>query len=280
SPTRGEGYIETPDRGAGISEVRARRRLGNRRPGTAGRFSSWRERPDCRGRPEQADASDWSGEGTQGNTAAPDPLRPGQRRAIVRARRRLRCGDDGLLYAKRRGPATCSSGDQARAEARRAAHLPRVLAPRGRLAAPAVRLVFLHLAAVDWDQGLRGQHRRLSVPAGLDPFLSGSGRPCTPAARGRLPEGRIPQPERRHRRHPRRRQVTSILYIFLPCKQIYPVGCTYLADYIHKRHPEVRQRILDLSQIPHGERAQAVRETAENVRPDLVCFSWRDIQIF
>jgi len=74
--------------------------------------------------------------------------------------------------------------------------------------------------------------------------------------------------------------VTSILYIFLPCKQIYPVGCTYLADYIHKRHPEVRQRILDLSQIPHGERAQAVRETAENVRPDLVCFSWRDIQIF
>jgi len=74
--------------------------------------------------------------------------------------------------------------------------------------------------------------------------------------------------------------VTSILYIFLPCKQIYPVGCTYLADYIHKRHPEVRQRILDLSQIPPGERAKAVRETAENVRPDLVCFSWRDIQIF
>ncbi len=72
----------------------------------------------------------------------------------------------------------------------------------------------------------------------------------------------------------------SILYIFLPCKPIYPVGCTYLADYIHKRHPEVRQRILDLSQIPPGERAKAVRETAANVRPDLVCFSWRDIQIF
>ncbi len=72
----------------------------------------------------------------------------------------------------------------------------------------------------------------------------------------------------------------SILYIFLPCKPIYPVGCTYLADYIHKRHPEVRQRILDLSQIPPGERARAVRETAVDVRPDLVCFSWRDIQIF
>src|SRR6266849_4334316 len=74
--------------------------------------------------------------------------------------------------------------------------------------------------------------------------------------------------------------MTSILYIFLPCKQIYPVGCTYLADYIHKRHPEIRQRILDLSQVPPGERAKAVRETAEAFRPDLVCFSWRDIQIF
>ncbi len=72
----------------------------------------------------------------------------------------------------------------------------------------------------------------------------------------------------------------SLLYIFLPCKQIYPVGCTYLADYVHKRRPEVRQRILDLSQIPPGERSKAIRETAENVRPDLVCFSWRDIQIF
>jgi len=74
--------------------------------------------------------------------------------------------------------------------------------------------------------------------------------------------------------------MTSILYIFLPCKQIYPVGCTYLADYIHKRHPETRQRILDLSQVPPSERAKAVRETAEAFRPDLVCFSWRDIQIF
>src|SRR2546422_10258652 len=116
------------------------------------------------------------------------------------------------------------------------------------------------------SQGLRGHHRRLSVSAGLDPVLSRSERAGAPAARGRLPEGRIPQPERRHRRHPRRRQVKSILYIFLPCKPIYPVGCTYLADYIHKRHPEVRQRILDLSQIPPGERAKAVRETAAKDR--------------
>ena len=74
--------------------------------------------------------------------------------------------------------------------------------------------------------------------------------------------------------------MNSILYIFLPCKQIYPLGCTYLAEYVHRRHPEIRQRILDLSQVPPSERAKAVRETAEAVRPDLVCFSWRDIQIF
>ena len=74
--------------------------------------------------------------------------------------------------------------------------------------------------------------------------------------------------------------MNSILYIFLPCKQVYPLGCTYLAEYVHRRHPEVRQRILDLSQIAPCERARAVRETAEAVRPDLVCFSWRDIQIF
>jgi radical SAM superfamily enzyme YgiQ (UPF0313 family) len=74
--------------------------------------------------------------------------------------------------------------------------------------------------------------------------------------------------------------VKSILYIFLPCKQIYPIGCTYLADYIHKRRPDLSQHILDLSQVPLKRRSQAIRETAEKVRPDLVCFSWRDIQIF
>ena len=42
----------------------------------------------------------------------------------------------------------------------------------------------------------------------------------------------------------------SILYIFLPCKKVYPIGVTYLADFIHRRKPEVRQRIVDLSLFP------------------------------
>jgi radical SAM superfamily enzyme YgiQ (UPF0313 family) len=72
----------------------------------------------------------------------------------------------------------------------------------------------------------------------------------------------------------------SILYVFLPCKQVYPLGITYLADFIHRRHPEVRQRILDLSLYPQAERPRALRDAAAAFAPDLVCFSWRDIQIF
>lgn len=72
----------------------------------------------------------------------------------------------------------------------------------------------------------------------------------------------------------------SILYIFLPCKKVYPIGVTYLADFIHRRKPEVRQRILDLSLFPESQRSQAIRDAALDFKPDLVCFSWRDIQIF
>ena len=72
----------------------------------------------------------------------------------------------------------------------------------------------------------------------------------------------------------------SILYIFLPCKKVYPIGVTYLADFIHRRKPDVRQRIVDLSLFPDGQRIRAVRDAATEFKPDLVCFSWRDIQIF
>lgn len=74
--------------------------------------------------------------------------------------------------------------------------------------------------------------------------------------------------------------IGSILYVFLPCKQVYPIGVTYLADFVHRRRPEVRQHILDLSPYPANQRLQAVRDAATTFKPDLVCFSWRDIQIF
>ncbi len=74
--------------------------------------------------------------------------------------------------------------------------------------------------------------------------------------------------------------MNAILYIFLPCKKVYPIGVTYLADFIHRRHPEVRQRILDLSLYPETDRSHVLRDAASALKPDLVCFSWRDIQIF
>ena len=40
--------------------------------------------------------------------------------------------------------------------------------------------------------------------------------------------------------------MNSILYVFLPCKKVYPIGVTYLADFVHRRRPEIRQQILDL----------------------------------
>src|SRR2546427_11526787 len=75
-------------------------------------------------------------------------------------------------------------------------------------------------------------------------------------------------------------RMNSILYIFLPCKMVYPIGVTYLADFIHRRRPDVRQRVLDLSLYPQAQRARVLRETASAFAPELVCFSWRGIQIF
>ncbi|QPD05758.1 MAG: Radical SAM superfamily protein [Candidatus Nitrospira kreftii] len=74
--------------------------------------------------------------------------------------------------------------------------------------------------------------------------------------------------------------MNSILYIFLPCKKVYPIGVTYIADFIHRRKPDVRQRILDLSLFPVAQRKQAILDAATECMPNLVCFSWRDIQIF
>ncbi|MBI4715852.1 MAG: radical SAM protein, partial [Nitrospirae bacterium] len=54
----------------------------------------------------------------------------------------------------------------------------------------------------------------------------------------------------------------SVLYIWLPCKKIYPLGVTYL------------------SLIPPGERRRAIREAVRSFRPELISFTWRDIQIY
>jgi len=75
-------------------------------------------------------------------------------------------------------------------------------------------------------------------------------------------------------------QPKSILYIFLPCKKVYPLGISYLATFLHQRHPKAPQKILDLSLIAPATRTVALLEMIVSFQPDLIAFSWRDIQMF
>ena len=75
-------------------------------------------------------------------------------------------------------------------------------------------------------------------------------------------------------------QVKAILYVRLPCWKIYPGGVIYVADYIHKQRPEISQEILDLAVIDPAQRKQALRNRIEALQPDIVAFSWRNMQSF
>ncbi len=72
----------------------------------------------------------------------------------------------------------------------------------------------------------------------------------------------------------------SVLYVRLPCWKIYPGGVIYVADYVHKHRPEVRQQLLDLALVAPPERRRALKERIEAMRPDIVAFSWRNMQSF
>lgn len=72
----------------------------------------------------------------------------------------------------------------------------------------------------------------------------------------------------------------TVLYVRMPVWKIWPGGIVYLADFIHKQRPQVRQEILDLAVIPRAERARALRRRIANLQPDIVAFSWRNMQTF
>jgi radical SAM superfamily enzyme YgiQ (UPF0313 family) len=72
----------------------------------------------------------------------------------------------------------------------------------------------------------------------------------------------------------------SVLYVRLPCWKIYPGGVVYLADYIHKQRPDVDQEILDLALIASADRRGALTERLRALQPDVVAFSWRNMQSF
>ena len=76
------------------------------------------------------------------------------------------------------------------------------------------------------------------------------------------------------------RQVQSVLYVRLPCWKIYPGGVIYVADYVHKQRPEIRQHLLDLALLPFPDRRRALVEALVQFKPDIVAFSWRNMQSF
>ncbi|CAB1368204.1 B12-binding domain-containing radical SAM protein [Denitratisoma oestradiolicum] len=76
------------------------------------------------------------------------------------------------------------------------------------------------------------------------------------------------------------RSVRTILYVRLPVWKIWPGGVVYLADFIHKQRPELHQEILDLALVEPGQRQARLKQRLLELRPDVVAFSWRNMQTF
>ena len=74
--------------------------------------------------------------------------------------------------------------------------------------------------------------------------------------------------------------ITKILLVRLPCNPIFPIGPVYLADHIHKKFPEIEQEFLDLAIIPPEKVTKLLLRKIDQLRPHLLIFSWRDIQIY
>ncbi len=72
----------------------------------------------------------------------------------------------------------------------------------------------------------------------------------------------------------------SVLYVRLPCWKIYPVGLISIADYVHKRNPSIKQRIVELSLVPPKLRNRYLKDAINKYNPDVIAFSWRNIQTF
>jgi radical SAM superfamily enzyme YgiQ (UPF0313 family) len=72
----------------------------------------------------------------------------------------------------------------------------------------------------------------------------------------------------------------KILYVRLPCNPIFPIGVVYLADYIHKLFPEIKQKICDLGTFAPLDFNNALDIAVDEFQPTLLVFSWRDIQIY
>lgn len=71
-----------------------------------------------------------------------------------------------------------------------------------------------------------------------------------------------------------------ILIARLPCRKVFPAGPVYLASALRKAAQGAELKILDLALERPGHAWPALSREIEGFRPDLIAFSWRDIQIF
>jgi hypothetical protein len=71
-----------------------------------------------------------------------------------------------------------------------------------------------------------------------------------------------------------------ILVVRLPCKKVYPIGPIYLMGLLKRAAPQISQRLLDLALVESNQRTTVLRETIRKYSPDVIAFSWRDIQVF
>ncbi len=71
-----------------------------------------------------------------------------------------------------------------------------------------------------------------------------------------------------------------VLFVWLPVRPIFPVGIGYLVNWIHREHPEVTLEVLDLTRFPEPDQMGALTSKIAEFSPDLLAYSWRDVQIF
>jgi hypothetical protein len=74
--------------------------------------------------------------------------------------------------------------------------------------------------------------------------------------------------------------VARVLVVRLPCHKVFPTGPFYLISLIHRAAPALEQQFLDLALIDTPLQTRAIEAAISQFQPDLIAFSWRDLQIF
>lgn len=72
----------------------------------------------------------------------------------------------------------------------------------------------------------------------------------------------------------------KVLFVWLPVRPIFPVGIGYLVNWLHREHPEITIEVLDLTRFDEKDQLLALQKKIDEFSPDLLAYSWRDVQIF